>query len=510
MSMTILYLMLKRVIEQDRTQIGTLRAFGYSSYSVLFHYLFYGIVTGLIGGVLGCIGGYFAANAMDDMYAIYFKMPETKAGFMGIYVILGLVLSVGAGAMGSFLGARKILKLLPAEAMRPPAPKVMKNDILSKLTLIRNALSTTGSMAVRSIGRSKLRSLFVVIGIAFSFAMLAFTASYNSMIDVMLMDQYTKVQVYDLKVNFTVPVSETKALSAVYGIDHVTLAEAQIELPAEINNGHRTKAVVLQGIEENSTLHRIYDNDKNVYYPPPASGLIISDSLAKDLEVKEGDRVKISSDYSMEDIYLPVNNIISMNLGSAAFIEANSLREIFHTPNVCTSVILKTSDSPYIKDYLKDASNVSFLEDAQMTLINYQSFMEPYTSIIYVMELISVFVAVAIIYNVSTISLSERQREYATLRVMGMQVKEVSSIMDFEFWLLCFFGVALGFPLTIMLKQMMARMVQVEMFTFPTYTPPMAYITGIIGCVLAVKIANMSASGRIRKLDMVEVLKERE
>jgi putative ABC transport system permease protein len=117
---------------------------------------------------------------------------------------------------------------------------------------------------------------------------------------------------------------------------------------------------------------------------------------------------------------------------------------------------------------------------------------------------------VAIIYNVSTISLSERQREYATLRVMGMQVNEVSSIMNFEFWLLCFFGIALGFPLTILLKEMMANMIHVEMFTFPTYTPPLAYIIGIAGCVAAVKIANMSAAGRIRKLDMVEVLKERE
>jgi putative ABC transport system permease protein len=127
-----------------------------------------------------------------------------------------------------------------------------------------------------------------------------------------------------------------------------------------------------------------------------------------------------------------------------------------------------------------------------------------------VMEFMAIIVAFAIIYNTSTVSLSERKREYATLRVMGMQIKEVAQIMNIEHWILCIMGMVLGIPFTRLLKIAVKEMVDVDLFTFPVSTEMTAYIGGAAGCILAVIIANKTSEKYIKKFDMVEVLKERE
>ncbi|MDR2940048.1 MAG: ABC transporter permease, partial [Clostridiales bacterium] len=157
-----------------------------------------------------------------------------------------------------------------------------------------------------------------------------------------------------------------------------------------------------------------------------------------------------------------------------------------------------------------DGKNIASIENSSQTLQSYLNMLSTYTGLIWVMNILAIIVAFAIIYNTSVISLSEREREFATLRVLGLQIKEVSEIMSFEYWVLCFFGIILGFPFNDFLKLQMSNMIEVEMFSIPTYTPPEAYVNAIVGCIAAVFISNFTASRNIKKFDMVEVLKERE
>jgi putative ABC transport system permease protein len=119
-------------------------------------------------------------------------------------------------------------------------------------------------------------------------------------------------------------------------------------------------------------------------------------------------------------------------------------------------------------------------------------------------------VGFAIIYNTATISLSERKREYATLRVLGMTVNEVCEIMNFEYWVLTAVAMALGVPFSIFLNQSMISIVDTDMMSMPSSLPTNAFIVGVVGCAAAVMLSNYSAKRRIKRFDMVEVLKERE
>ncbi len=134
-----------------------------------------------------------------------------------------------------------------------------------------------------------------------------------------------------------------------------------------------------------------------------------------------------------------------------------------------------------------------------------------YDFMIFIMQLLAVTIGFTIIYNTSVISFSERSREYATLRVLGLNIPEVKEIMSLEYWLLCIIGIILGIPFAHFLNLgMLEMMEEIESFAWPATVPGYAYIIGAVGCALAVAFSNMTSVRAIKRLDMVEVLKERE
>jgi len=163
-----------------------------------------------------------------------------------------------------------------------------------------------------------------------------------------------------------------------------------------------------------------------------------------------------------------------------------------------------------IEDHLAFAENVSLVEDKNSALESTLAMLEPYMGLIWMMQIMAGVVAFAIIYNASTISLSERKREYATLRVLGMQASEVGAIMAFEYWTLTAMGIVIGVPFTFWMKASLNDAMASDMFTLSPGMPLEAFIVGAVGCGAAVFVSNFMAVRNIRRFDMVEVLKERD
>ncbi len=510
MAMVVLYLMLKRVMEQERMEIGTMKAFGYSNGKIVGHYLLYGGITGAVGGLLGVVFGYGLINMMTELYSQYFKLPVVEENTAFVYMAAGFATAVAGGMLGAYMGVRKVTKLLPADAMRPEAPKLAKWDPVKKVKLLLAILDTGGVMAVRSMARNPFRALFIVMGVMFSFGMLAFMGSFNSMFDDMLINQFTKVQRYDMKVSLQTPVHEASALSNVDGGPGVVLAEGILELPVVLHHAHLNTGSIITGVKPDSTLYKIYDNDLKANFPPPDKGIIISNSLAQKLEAKAGDILRIESPLLPEDVPVAVTGIVTQNLGSSCAMDMDALAGIFAMENSVTAVMVQTNDMPGMKKWLQNAKNVAVLEDKADTLASYVSFLGSYTYLMGLMQVMGAVVAFAIIYNTAAISLSERKREFATLRVLGMYAEEVGGMMGLEYWFLCLLGIGLGVPFTLFLKISVSNMMDVEMFTIPTYTPPSAYLQAIAGCMAAVWVANRSTMKNIRRFELVDALKERE
>jgi len=508
MSIVILYLMLKRVIELDRTQIGTLKGLGYSGYEIVGHYMIYGGLTGFAGGALGCLGGYYAAGAFLKLLGgMSYNLPNLAMDGVKANMARGMLIAIISGLLGSLAGTLSVLKLNPAEAMRPPAPRgknrVSKFNFLSALLL-----NSRGNIAIRGVTRNKLRSAFVVIGIMFSFGLLTVMSSYVSMIDEMLTSQFTKVELYDGKLSFIQPVQYGQGVADVLSLPGVKQAEGMLEIPFEIKHGHLKKTGVITALAEESALYKVHDDNRGIDLTPKRNALIMSDSLAAELEVKKGDEVYLSSAFLKDDTKLVVSDIAVQSMGKNCYMEINSLAAMLGFDLPVSSVIFNADDMAYIKTALIDAKNIASIQDTASTIEHYRSMMAPFSSVLTFMVVMAALVAFAIIYNTSAISLSEQKREYTTLRVLGLQISETAEILKFENWTLCAIGMALGLPFARLMAIGISGLIDMDPFKFPSNTPMYAFFIGFAGCVAAVFFSNRSSIGNIKKFELAEVLKD--
>ena len=511
MAVVVLYLMLKRIIEQERTQIGTLKAFGYSNRDLLLHYMAYGGITGLIGGLLGFMYGAAMAGFYLEMFLEFYTMPaldQQPVSLMYFAICMGL--AIAGGLIGSIMGATKALNLTPSEAMRPEAPKPVKYDIVGKIRGLTYILNSRGKMALRGIERNPLRSAFIVLGVTFSFALLSVFGDIGGMIDTLLYSQFEDVRMYNVRLTLSHPLAYDEAVDSAFAVQHVTQAEAIWELPVTLANRHLREGTLITGIPADGELQQIFDSSQRVVHPPPTYGLIITNGLADQLLAQAGDIVYISTHFSQNDIPIPISRVIEQNVGSGAFMELNALASLVEHPPVASAIIFNTDDLAFVTDFFKESPVVATIDSKDATLQQYKDMMAPFEVMYTAMFLMGVAVAFAIIYNTATISLSERQREFATLRVLGLNVDEVCEIMRFEYWVLSFAGILLGIPMASGLMGAINAMLDTSMMSMPSTLSTQAYIMAILGCVIAVMLSNFSAKRKIKKFDMVEVLKERE
>ena len=510
MAVIILYIMMGRIIAQERMQIGTLKAFGFSNSTILLHYLGYGAITGLAGGIAGVAMGLMMTGSLTNVYLEFFSLPAAQAAPDSFFVMMGFAIALGAGLLGAFMGVRSLLALTPSEAMRPPAPPAVTGDLLGRLPFFRGVLASHGYMAVRNITRNKFRSAFVVVGVAFSFALTAFMASYGDMFDALLLNQFTKVELYNLKISLTQPTAYTPALEAAHALSGVRRTEAMLELPVELRRNHLKKNVVVTAVETDSSLYKIYDNEGDFTLPPPTGGVILSSSLAEDLQVGRGDILMMKTSYTYDDVPLPVLGIVHSNLGATAYLRLDYLWALLDSPPIVTSLLLDAENPPAVKTALLEADNVAAITDQEESRKMYVELMDSYAAMLYMMQLAGVGIAFAIITNTASISLSERKREYATMRVLGMYPGEIGRVVGFEYWVLALISVPPGILLTRLLKQAMAGIIDNEIFSMPVSTAPSSFVVAAVMCMAAVVLSNWSARRKIARFDMVEVLKERE
>jgi putative ABC transport system permease protein len=313
---------------------------------------------------------------------------------------------------------------------------------------------------------------------------------------------------YSVRVTLTHPIEYNRAVEAAYSVNHITLAEGILEMPVSLSNRHLEEGAVITGIHPESVLYRIFDTTQKTSHAPPTEGLIITNGLADSLNAVAGDILYLDSPLLNDAIEIPVLRVIEQSMGSGAYMEISALSDLFNSPAIASAIILNTNNLPYIMDYFKESQFTASIEDKDTTLQKYFDMMDPYMGIFFMLNLMGVAVAFAIIYNTATISLSERRREYATLRVVGLTTDEVCEIMRFEYWVLAAVGMLAGVPFASGLMSSMNLLIDTSMFSMPSILPPVAYITGIVGCSVAVMISNWSAKKKIAQFDMVEVLKE--
>jgi len=510
----ILYIVLKRMVEQQRGQIGILKAMGYTRREIMLHYLSYAVIIGLLGGIAGGLLGIALSYPFTSFYQLFFNMPNLYGSFSVKYLTFSILLVLIFSLFAGYQGCKRILTLEPAEAMRPPAPVMGGKVLLEKVSFFWNMLTVQGMMAVRNMSRNKGRTAFIFMGIMFCFAISSFTWSMNDLVQKMLFDQYEKVEVYDVKITLARPQSQTIVSRELQGFAGVKEVEALAEIPVTLKQNWHKKDVLLLGIPADSRLYHILDkNDLKIN--PPENGLLLSERLAQLLHADIGTILRVEPlmfNGSGQDQELEVVGIIPQYLGMSAYMELTALQNFLRQEGLVTSFMLnvEAESIPLLQEKYLLSNAISSIDEQAQRLGKLEEMMASYGSMIYFYALIGVIIGFAIIYTSTIITVSERSRELASMMVLGMTPAEVLSVVTFEQWLISILAMASGIPLSKLMMTGLSQAISNDMFTMPTTLTFSSFLLAFLITGLSIWIAQQFAARKIRQLSLVEVLKASE
>lgn len=508
----ILFVMIKRMIDQQRGQIGTLKAFGFSEKEIILHYLSYPLLTGGLGGFIGGITGSWLSFYFARIYQQYYNVPNISGRISPGYILMGTLLSILFSVAAGYLGCKQMLRLSPAEAMRPDAPKFNRKTPVERITLLWKHMGSQTKMSVRNIFRSKQRSILVVIGIASSFAMMVASGALFDATYYLISYQYDKVEKYDLKVSLRNYSDTSSLISAVNTISGIERAEPILEIPATINNKWLEKDVLITGLTDNSFLFSLLSkNDKKVDLPK--NGMVVSSQLAKTLSVKPGDYITVKP-YSGErkEKKVLVRQVVPQYVGMGAYMNIEALSGLLNSKPVASSVLIKAhpDSSLKIKKKIQEGTNVLTVQDKTKMRSQFEQLLDSSKASQYILLFFAFVMGFAIVYNVNIISLSERERELATLAVVGMTDAEISKIVRYEQIFLGAVGIIFGIPFSYALLYGIVNSSSSEIYNMPLIIAPTSFVMGMAGTIMFLIAALWKTTGKISRLSMLDVLKQQE
>lgn len=506
----ILYITLYRMVEQQRVQAGTMLALGLPRWGILLHYLGFGFTTGLVGGLIGGVLGFVSAGPMTDLYRFYFSLPEYSVPFSWSYLLQGTVLAALFCGLVGMATARRLANLPPAEAQRPAAPKSARRSWLERLPLAR-LFTVPGLMAVRSLARNRRRSLLALAGIAFAFMITATLVSMNSMFDVYIFDYLEKTQRQDITVYFSQPVADTEAVAAVHDAA-VERVEGVLEFPVNLKGPSGEIDCGIQAIAADSALCVLYDADGNRVYPA-ASGIVISEHMARLLGVELGDRVLTEVSYpEKKQAEAVVTGIIAQYVGSTAYMTYAAAARISDYRGVYTSLLIKAPQTvrERLLERLEGASKVSLVESRLRLVEKYRSMMGNMSSIMAAMALMGVLIGFAVIYTSSLISFEEMKREISTMMMLGVSPRQCLDVVSVSQWILAIAAFAPGIALTYWASHAVSASLASDLYTLPDFVEGKSVLFAMLLTACAVVMASRVLLRRIKQISPVELLRERE
>ncbi|MDP4127412.1 MAG: FtsX-like permease family protein [Bacillota bacterium] len=512
----ILYTMLRRLIEQQRVAIGTLKAFGFTNQEVVRHYLTYPLLIGTIGGLLGGLSGVALSFPLTTLYKQYFALPGLKSEFSVKYLLVGLFLSLSFSLVSGIRGSLDILRLEPAQAMRPPAPVNASKTSIEKIKWFWQRLSSQAQMGIRDVFRTPTRSIFNVIGIAVVFSLMTVSWSMQNMTNLLTVVQLEQVQTYDVKLSLAHPTATGATKLALTHEVGVSKVEPVLEVPVTLRSSWLKKEVSLMGLSKDSSLYNILDKNGH-RIEVPNQGILLSEHLAKTLNVKTGDVIYVESPWRREPIgskgeNLLVQGVVPQYVGLNAFMEEKELQRFLRQGEISTSMLVKMDQSEVgrIKSKYRNASNVTSIESLKDTGDKIRKMLDSFGFTTWLLAILGGITGFALIYNSSIISLSERKRELASLRVLGMTPREVLRVITSEQWTLYAFGILLGIPLAYGLEIGMAQAMSNDLYSLPAELPPVALLGAAVGTAFSVLVAQSRAYYKIKSLPYVEILATRD
>ncbi len=507
----LLNIVLSRLVALQRTEIGLLKAFGYSNFDVGMHYLKLAAITVLSGVVIGAAVGLYLGAQLTTVYQHYYRFPALPFAVTPEVIAIGVMVSLAAATAGALSAVRRAALLPPAVAMRPEPPPTYRETVLERSGLNR-ILPASGRMIGRHLLRRRWHSFMSTFGIACAAGILLVGGFLLASISHLMHMQFEEVQREDVLIVFNEPASASARLE-VGRLPGVLYAEPFRSVPVRFRSAHRSKRAEIIGIEHGSRLRRLVDAEGRTVDLPP-DGLVVSRKLAEVLSVNAGDTLQVEVLEGTRPVRsIQISRLVDELIGLGAYMEISALNRVMREGPSISGAYLAI-DEQHAGDLYTSLKNLPAVGGVAFREALLKSFQEILDRSVVTATLINIvfacIIAFGVVYNGARIALSERGNELASLRVLGFTRREVSTILLGEQAVLTLAAIPMGFSFGILLSWLLSLQLDTEFYRMPLVFTSSTFSLSLVVVLVAAAVSGALVARRLNELDLIAVLKTRE
>lgn len=516
-----------RMVEEQRVQIGTLKALGYTKGKIALKYILYAVLATLIGGIIGMLIGFrILPEIIYNMYAMMYSMKDVVLEFNTGIAITGLGLALICTVGATITACYKELNLQPASLMRPKSPKAGKRVLLEKISWLWSKLKFTQKVTIRNVFRYKKRVSMTIIGILGCTALMVAGFGLRESVSNMIPSQYGEVFLYDMSI--TLKNEQTsdeiqKYIDEVCNIktndknNDVTDAMAFNMQAVEILNKETKQDIQLIVPEKTDVLSDYIVLENRVSkekYSLSDNGVVITEKLAKLLGIKQGEKITIknSNDKQAE---VEVKGITRNYLMHYMYISPEYYESIFGEKVKYNTILLKEQSEVRKSEESENKLGKKILENSNISKVTFMSqtksifdeVMDNMTFVVWILIISAGLLAFVVLYNLANVNISERIRELATIKVLGFYDKEVYDYVGRETTILTIIGILLGLIAGYFLEMFILKTCELDILMFDTRISIWSYVYSASLTILFTLIVNVVTYFALKKIDMIESLK---
>ena len=504
-----------RMVEEERTEIGTMKALGYRNRVIAFKYLIYAGLAGVLGSVAGIlIGQWIFPTIIWNAYGIMYYYPGFRTQFLPQFAIPSALAAVLSVLGATWWAVNDSLKDKPATLMLPKAPKAGKRILLESVTPVWSKLSFIWKVTMRNIFRYKKRFFMTIIGIAGCTALLLTGFGLRDSIDHIVERQFAEIQKYDLTVSVDEKIEDAdRTLFENYlndtGERFVTIHSEM----GEAKHGKSKENVTIEVPDVTETFTdfvdlRIRSNNEKLIFNDDS--VVLAEKLADNLGVKIGDTFTLENSDSEEGEFT-VTAITENYITGYVYIGRKAWDEVYPNRGGSDTYLIDSETQSSDEDYkLTEILKYEGITSAMFSTSIIETFSNMLNKIDYIVIVLIIcagLLAFVVLYNLTNINISERQKEIATIKVLGFYHGEVNSYIYRETVLLSIFGIMLGLVLGVLLHKFVIVTVEMTAIMFGREIFAMSFVYSALITLIFTGLVCLALSGRLKKISMVESLK---
>lgn len=498
-----------RMVDEQRNEMGTLKALGYSKLQIASKYIIYALIASILGSILGCsLGMYLFPTVIFNAWNTLYNIDQIKFLFQPGLILLASGSVTGITLLATLYSIYSELIEMPSQLMRPKAAKAGKKILLERITFIWKRLSFLQKVTARNIFRYKKRFFMTIIGIAGCSALLVAGFGINDSISDIVNQQYNVIYHYDATVSakmseITSQIKSLKGVKDVYEEDHLAVT-TKIE-----NKDISTTVHIISNDKKFKDFCTLFNGNNE--FDLDDSSVLISQKMATKLNKKAGDTIKIK-DANNKVIKAKIKGVFTNYVGHHIY-ASESLYKSWNT-NAKTTHIYLIKSKKTTKKFERNLGNkimnidgvqsVTFYSSLQK---NFKDMIKSISYIVVVLVISAACLAFVVLYNLSNVNISERKREIATIKVLGFTRKEVDAYINRETILLTILGSLIGLGIGIGLHHLIMNLAEMDDIMFGRTINSISYVISFVMTIGFSAIINLFMHKKLNNIQMVESLK---